>query len=336
MIKSRTIIIAEAGVNHNGNSKIIEKLIKVASQSKADFIKFQLFISEKLVIKNAKVANYQKKNTKYKYQIDLLKKLELSDRQLKLIISFCKKYKIQPLFTPFDIDSLKILSKLNQNYLKISSSDVNNTPFLREIARMKKTVFLSTGMSTIKDIKLAVNTLIKNGQKKNKLYVLHCNTDYPTSYKDVNLNAMISIKNKLKIKVGYSDHSLGIEVPIAAVALGANIIEKHFTLDKKMTGPDHKASLNPEELAQMIKSIRNIETSFGSSVKKITKSELKNYKNVRKSIYANKIILKGEKFTADNLIVKRPATGIPANKWDNLIGKISNKNYRKHQKIDFK
>ena len=336
MKKNKTIIIAEAGVNHNGSSKNIEKLIKVASQAKADFVKFQLFVSKNLVSKNAKVATYQKKNTKFKFQIDLLKKLELSNKQHKLIIKYCKKYKIKPLFTPFDFESLNILSSLKKTHLKISSSDLDNIPFLRAIAKLRKIVFLSTGMSNLRDIKLAVDTLIKNGQNRNNLYILHCNTDYPTPYNDVNLKAMLTIKDKFKLKVGYSDHSLGIEVPIAAVSLGASVVEKHFTLDKKMNGPDHKSSLNPKELENMIKSIRNVENSLGSEIKTITTSESKNLKKIRKSIYANKEITKGEKFTSENLIIKRPADGISPKNWDNLIGKISNKNYRKNQKIDFK
>ena len=331
--KNKTILIAEAGVNHNGDSKKIIKLIKIASEANVDFVKFQSFKSDKLVTTKAKVANYQKKNTNYKFQIDLLKKLELKDKQYTLIINTCKKYKVKPLFTPFDLDSLTYLKKFKLNYFKVGSSDIDNVQLLKELAKLKKTIFLSTGMSKLYDIKFSLDTLIKHGQSKNKIYVLHCNTDYPTSFIDVNLNAMQTIRQKFNVKVGYSDHTLGIEVPIAAASLGADVIEKHFTVNKNLKGPDHKASLDKKELIKMVSSIRNIEISLGSKLKKITKSELKNISKVKKSIYARKEISKGEAFSDKNLIIKRPFTGLSGKNWDKLIGKISKKNYKKDDKI---
>ena len=335
--KNKIIIIAEAGVNHNGIKKNIKKLIDLAANAKADYVKFQSFKADNLVTKNAKKAPYQKKLTaKNENQYQMLKKLEISKNDHKYIINYCKEKKINYLFTPFDYESLNILVEYGVKELKISSSDLNNFPFLEKIAKLNKIIFLSTGMSDIKIIKKALKILTTNGTSKKNIYLLHCNTDYPTNYTDVNLRAMLTMRNKFKIKVGYSDHTLGIEVPIAAATLGASVIEKHFTLDNNLVGPDHKASLNPKELFQMINSIRNIEKSLGDGIKKITKSEKKNIFAAKKSIYANQKINKGDLFTNDNLIIKRPGNGISPTQWFKIIGKKSKKKFNFNDLITLK
>jgi N,N'-diacetyllegionaminate synthase len=327
-------IIAEAGVNHNGSIKVAKKLIDVASDAGADAIKFQTFKSENIVTKYAPKANYQKITTDKKLsQLNMLKKLELSFNNHKKLIDYCKKRKIMFLSSPFDLESIDLLNQLGLKIFKIPSGEITNILYLRYIGRLKKKIILSTGMSNIKEIKNALKILNNSGTPKKNITVLHANTQYPTPMHDVNLNAMVTIGKKLKVKIGYSDHTLGIEVDIAAVAMGATCIEKHFTLNHKMVGPDHKASLEPRQLKEMINSIRNIELALGSNVKKSTESEKSNIKIIRKSIVSNSIIKKGEILNENNITVKRPGNGISPMKWDRFIGTRAKKNYKKDELI---
>ena len=324
----RCIIIAEAGGNHNGSMKLAKKLIDIASKSGADFVKFQSFKAENVVTKKVAITNYQKLNQKKKQtQYQMIKKLEISFQDHLKLIDYCKKKKINFLSTAFDFESMQMLIKHKPKFIKIASGDINNLPLLRLAATFNIPIIFSTGMSNIKEIYNAINILKKNGLKKDKINILQCNTEYPTPFRDVNLRAMVDIKKKTKLNVGYSDHTKGIEASIAAVALGAKIIEKHFTVSNKLNGPDHKASLEPDELNQLVKSIRNVEIALGSSSKKITSSEKKNIKLIRRSIVAKSKIIKGEKFSYDNLTVKRPAYGISPLKWDKYIGRKSKKNH---------
>jgi N,N'-diacetyllegionaminate synthase len=328
MNKVHTIIIAEAGVNHNGSIKIAKKMIDVASKAGADFIKFQTFKSENLVTKKAEQAQYQKKNDETNQtQFEMLKKLELDLKSHEELISYCNKKNIQFLSTAFDIESLKMLEDFNLPFYKIPSGEITNLPFLKHVGGQKKPIIMSTGMSTLEEVKKALNVLIDSGSKKDEITILHCNTEYPTPIIDVNLRAMLTIKERLKVEVGYSDHTLGIEISLAAVALGAKIIEKHFTLDRNMLGPDQAASLEPNELSNLVSSIRNIEKAFGNSIKKPSNSEKKNIKVIRKSIVAKDKILKGDFFSNLNLTVKRPANGLSPMNWNKVIGQIAKKNF---------
>lgn len=330
----KTIIIAEAGVNHNGSIKIARDLIDVACDAGADYVKFQTFKAESLSTVHAEKANYQKKLTaKGESQFTMLKKLELSLKDHKSLIDYSKRKNIKFLSTAFDIDSIDLLNDFDIPFFKIPSGEITNLPLLRHIGKIGKPVILSTGMSTMDEIISSVNILINSGISRSHLTVLHCNTEYPTPLEDVNLNAMLTIKNKLNLNVGYSDHTLGIEVPIAAVAMGAAVIEKHFTLDRRMPGPDHKASLEPNELKKMITNIRNIEKALGSKYKNPSKSEKKNILIARKSIVAKKEILKGEIFSENNLTTKRPGDGISPMSWDFIIGKKSTRNYKADELI---
>lgn len=322
-------IIAEAGVNHNGQLKHALNLVDKAAASGADFVKFQNFIPNELATAETPKAEYQKNNfRKFSNQLEMLKSLILTNSDYQKIITRCKKKGIAFLSSPFDIKSINNLKKLNLATLKIPSGEINNVPYLETIGKLNKEIILSTGMSNIKEVLRAINVLEKAGCKKSKITVLHCNTDYPTQFSDVNLNCIKTLKKICKTKVGLSDHTMGIEVPIAAVALGINVIEKHLTLSRKMKGPDHKASLLPNEFRQMVCSIRNIEESMGSYEKKPTKSELKNILLVRKSIVASKRIKRGELFTIKNITTKRPGTGLSAGNWHKVLGKKS--------KYDFK
>jgi N,N'-diacetyllegionaminate synthase len=323
-----TFIIAEAGVNHNGSIDLAYKLIDIAYESGANAIKFQTFTAENLVLKHTQKADYQKQSRSLnESQFDMIKKLELGVEDHKKLINYCNKIGIEFLSSPFDNESIELLSKLKLEIFKIPSGEINNLPYLRNIGALDKNVILSTGMSTLKEIGDALEILISAGTSKNNITILHANTMYPTPMKDVNLRAMQTIKNKFEVAVGYSDHTLGIEVDIAAVAMGASIIEKHFTLDKTMEGPDHKASLNPNELREMIVAIRNIEEAMGDGLKTITNSEKPNIDVVRKSIVVKKEIKKGEIFTDNNLTTKRPGNGINPMKWDSVIGKVAKKKY---------
>lgn len=329
---SRVFVIAEAGVNHNGNIEIAKKLIDSASAAGADAVKFQTFRAESLVCKTAKKAEYQLGVTdRSETQYDMLKKLELTEQMHKELMEYCAKKKIMFLSTPFDIGSVKLLSKLGMQIFKIPSGEITNLPYLREIARHQKKVILSTGMSNMNEVKAAVDVLKENGAAD--IILLHCNTQYPTPVSDVNLLAMVKMHEELGLPVGYSDHTLGIEVPIAAAALGAAVIEKHFTLNKNMEGPDHKASLEPQELKRMVEGIRKTELALGVGIKQASDSEKENRDIVRKSIVAASSIKKGEKYTEENLTVKRPGIGISPMRWDEVIGKTAGRDYETDEMI---
>lgn len=335
-MRNNVLIIAEAGVNHNGSLEIAKRLVDEASSAGVDIIKFQTFKAEKLVSKAAKQAEYQKKNIGKgeETQYAMLKKLELSNEQHEELIAYCKSKNIRFFSTAFDMDSIDYLHSLDLGLWKIPSGEITNYPYLKKIASYKEPVILSTGMCELSDIENAINVLVANGVSKDIITVLHCNTEYPTPMKDVNLKAMLEIKEKFGVKIGYSDHTEGIEVPIAAVALGATVIEKHFTLDKNMEGPDHKASLEPYELKAMVKSIRNIEQALGIGHKTVSDSERKNIEIARKSIVAAKDIKEGEIFTEENLSVKRPGNGISPMEWENVIGKVAKRNFQEEELIE--
>ncbi|MDB2580748.1 N-acetylneuraminate synthase [Candidatus Pelagibacter bacterium] len=330
----KVFIIAEAGVNHNGSIKIAKKLIDSAAEAKADAIKFQTFKAKNLVTKNSIKANYQKKNTDpIENQFKMLKKLELSNEAHLELVKYSKKKNIHFLSSPFDHDSIELLKDLGLEIFKIPSGEITNLPYLRHLGRLNKKLILSTGMSNMNEIKSAFDVLVNSGTKKKNITVLHANTEYPTPMKDVNLRAMVTIGKELNVNFGYSDHTLGIEVDLAAVAMGASCIEKHFTLDCKMKGPDHRSSLEPNQLKEMIKGIRNIELALGSNIKKPSKSELSNIKIVRKSIVAKKKIKKNDVLNKDNLAVKRPGGGINPMKWDQIIGTKAKKDYKEDELI---
>jgi len=327
-------IIAEAGVNHNGSVYLAKKLIDVASISGADAVKFQTFKAENLVAKNTQKADYQKQTTDAsESQFDMIKKLELDVDTHKELIAYCQEKDIMFLSTPFDHESIDLLSDLGLKIFKIASGEITNLPYLRHIGSLDKQVVLSTGMSNLREVGDALNILINSGTSKDNVTVLHANTMYPTPMEDVNLNAMLTIHKEFDVGVGYSDHTLGVEVSIAAVTMGASCIEKHFTLDKTMDGPDHKASLEPKELGVMVSSIRNIEKALGSSEKKPSPSESSNIKVVRKSIIANQNIKKGDLLTDKNIAVKRPGGGISPMQWDEVIGTAASKDYNADELI---
>jgi N,N'-diacetyllegionaminate synthase len=331
---NKVLIIAEAGVNHNGSLKIAKQLIDKAVEAGVDMIKFQTFKSEKLVSKSACQAEYQQRNIgKSESQYAMLKRLELSEYDHDELIVYCQKCNIRFFSTAFDLDSIEYLHSLNLGLWKIPSGEITNYPYLKKIAQYHEPVILSTGMCEIKDIQDALNLLTANGLTKEQITILHCNTEYPTPMQDVNLRAMLSIRNQFGVKVGYSDHTQGIEVPVAAVALGAAVIEKHFTLDKTMEGPDHKASLEPGELKAMVTAIRNIEQALGDGQKHVSASEAKNIEIARKSIVAACAIRKGETYTEQNLTVKRPGNGISPMRWEEVIGKTANRDYQEEEMI---
>lgn len=330
-----TFIIAEAGVNHNGSLNVAKKLIDEAAIAGVDAVKFQTFKTEKLVSKNAGKANYQKQTSDpEESQFEMIKKLELDKEAHIELIKYCKKKKLIFLSTPFDRDSIVLLKEFGLGIFKVPSGELTNLPYLQHIGSLKQNVILSTGMGTLNEVEQALNILIEAGTKKENITVLHANTEYPTPMYDVNLNAMLTIGSTFGVKVGYSDHTLGIEIPIAAVALGATIIEKHFTLDRTMEGPDHKASLEPQELIEMVKAIRNIEKAMGDGKKMPSKSENKNIAVARKSIVAAVKIKRGEVFTEDNLSVKRPGTGISPMQWNEVIGMKAQRDFQPDELID--
>ncbi|EKQ51121.1 MULTISPECIES: N-acetylneuraminate synthase [unclassified Clostridium] len=314
-------IIAEAGVNHNGNINVAKKLVDAAYEAGVDAIKFQTFKTENLVTKNAHKAEYQKRTTGNGNQYEMLKKLELSYDDHIEIKNYCSEKGILFISTPFDFESVDLLKKLDIPLYKISSGDLTNIPLLKYVGKLNKSMIISTGMSDLGEVEDAIESIKETGN--NKISLLHCTSNYPTDYEDVNLNAMITLKNAFKLPVGYSDHTIGIEVSVAAAVMGAKIIEKHFTLDKSMEGPDHKASLNPEELKQMVRSIRHVEKALGDGIKKCESSE-QNTKNVaRKSIVAITNIKKGETISYNNIGFKRPGNGISPKLVGNIIGKIA-------------
>jgi N,N'-diacetyllegionaminate synthase len=328
MKKDKVFIIAEAGVNHNGSIQTAKKLIHIAAACGADAVKFQTFKADSLVSINAQKAQYQLNTTSHdESHLEMIKSLELDLADHKILIKECHKKKIMFLSSPFDIGSINLLIKLKLNIFKIPSGEITNLPYLYAIGKLNKNLILSTGMSNITEIKNALNVLIKSGTSKQKITILHCNTEYPTPFQDVNLKAMTTIGKVFDIKYGYSDHTLGIHIPIAAVAMGASIIEKHFTIDKNMSGPDHKASLEPSELKKMIASIRDIEIALGDGIKQPSKSEFKNTQIARKSIVAKIFIKKGNAFTDENITTKRPGNGISPMLWNKVINQKAIKNF---------
>ncbi|MFC1821656.1 N-acetylneuraminate synthase [Thermodesulfobacteriota bacterium] len=331
----RVFIIAEAGINHNGSLELAKKMISAAVEAGADAIKFQTFTAEKIISRLAPKAEYQKKHTDHEEsQLEMVKKLELSERDHRELLDDCIRRKITFLSSPFDIESADFLITLGLEMLKIPSGEITNLPYIRHIGELGKKIIMSSGMSDLGEIEDALDILVSAGTKRKNITILHCNTEYPTPFEDVNLRAMLTIKAAFPgIQVGYSDHTLGVEIPIAAVAMGASVIEKHFTLDRNLPGPDHKASLIPEELHAMIQGIRNIEKALGNGVKKPSKSELKNRDIARKSIVAAKSIRIGEIFSEENLTVKRPGGGISPMRWDELIGKKAEKAFEPDELI---
>ena len=325
---SQVIIIAEAGQNHNGKLKMAYKLIDVAKKCGADFVKFQTSIPRLHISKFAKKANYQMKNWKKKEsQLEMIQKISLTYKDFKKIKKYCSKKKIGFISTPFDLKSIDFLKSLNMKYFKIPSGEITNLPYLIKIAKIKKKVILSTGMSNLKEIKDALNILISYGTKKKDITILQCNTEYPTPLRDANVQAMLTIKKKFNVNIGYSDHTEGIESSLAATAMGAEILEKHITLNKKLSGPDHKASANPKDFKKMVEGIRKITIALGDGVKKVSLSEKKNLKIARTSIVAFKKIKKGEVFTNKNLTIKRPGNGISPMKLYKVVGRIAKKNF---------
>lgn len=330
---NRVFIIAEAGVNHNGNLENAKKLVDAAVAAGVDAVKFQTFKAEKLVSKSAEKADYQKKTTdQAESQFEMLKKLELTEEMHGQLLAYCKEKGILFLSTPFDIESVDYLVGLGMEIIKIPSGEITNYPYLRKVAQTGKKIIMSTGMSDINEVKAAIAVMKEHGSKD--IAVLHCNTEYPTPYMDVNLKAMLTLRDELGIEVGYSDHTLGIEIPIAAVAMGAKIIEKHFTLDKTMEGPDHKASLDPRELKELVVSIRKVEIALGNGEKEPSSSEKKNTAIARKSIVAKCRIEKGKEFTEENLTTKRPGTGISPMRWNEIIGTVAKRSYNEDELIE--
>lgn len=334
---NHTLIIAEAGVNHNGSIELAKKLVEKAKDAGVDYIKFQTFKASKLVTKAAKQAEYQQKNIGKEgdSQYQMLKKLELSPEEHEVLIDYCHQLGIKFFSTAFDFDSIDYLHTLDLGLWKIPSGEVTNYPFLKRIAAYNEPTILSTGMCDMEDVRAAVNALHKNGLSKENLILLHCNTEYPTPFEDVNLKAMDALRQEFGVEVGYSDHTKGIEVPIAAVALGATVIEKHFTLDRNMEGPDHKASLEPDELKTMVSSIRNIENAVGGDgTKHVSESEKKNIAIARKSIVAACDIKAGEVFTEQNLTVKRPGNGVSPMRWEEVLGQKAKKDFNEDELIE--
>lgn len=334
---SHTIIIAEAGVNHNGSLDLAKQLVLKAKDAGVDYIKFQTFKASKLVTKSARQAEYQQRNNgnQEESQYQMLRRLELSPRDHQLLIDYCNELDIKFFSTAFDFDSIDYLHSLNLGLWKIPSGEVTNYPFLKRIAAYNEKTILSTGMCEMQDVRDAVQALYKNGLSKENLILLHCNTEYPTPYEDVNLKAMDTLRKEFDVEVGYSDHTKGIEVPIAAVALGATVIEKHFTLDRNLPGPDHRASLEPDELKAMVRSIRNIEKAIcGDGLKHVSNSERKNITIARKSIVAACDIKMGEVFTERNLAVKRPGSGITPMQWEKVLGQRAKKDFSEDELIE--
>lgn len=330
---SKVMIIAEAGVNHNGDIEIAKKLIDVAAESGADYVKFQTASLDRIVSRSAKMSQYQIKNIGVETsQKEMLSKLLLPYEAFEELHEYCKKRKIAFLSTPFDIESIDFLNGLGVPFWKIPSGEVTNYPYLKHIGQTKKPVVMSCGMSTLEEVEEAIKVLKENGTTE--ISILHCNTDYPTKMVDVNLRAMNWLKEKLEVPVGYSDHTLGIEVAIAAVAMGADIIEKHFTLDRGMEGPDHVCSLEPSELKQMVQAIRNIEQALGEKEKKVTNSEKHNILVARKSIVCARAITCGEILAEDMLTTKRPGNGINPMLWQQVIGKCANRDYNEDDMLD--
>jgi N,N'-diacetyllegionaminate synthase len=327
-MRSRTLIIAEAGVNHNGDPALARKLIDLAAEAGADLVKFQTFSAGRMVTRTAAKAEYQNRTTDSKEsQHEMLRRLELTTEMHKELIAHCAARGIGFLSTGFDIESVDLLVGLGQDRFKIPSGEITNLPYLRHIGRMGKSVILSTGMAEMDEIQAAIDALEEAGTPRANITILHCTTEYPTPAAEVNLRAMLSIQKAFGVEVGYSDHTRGIEVAIAAVALGASVIEKHFTLDRSLPGPDHQSSLEPEELKAMVAAIRNIEIALGDGIKHPTPSEARNKPVARKSLVASQVIRAGEPFTAENLTTKRPGTGISPMRWDEVVGRAASRDF---------
>jgi len=328
------LIIAEAGVNHNGDIEIAKRLIDVAADSGADLVKFQTFSAERLATQSAPKADYQNQTTdQTESQFAMLKKLELRSELHKVLIDHCQQRNIGFFSTGFDIQNLDYLASLGAELFKVPSGEVTNLPYLRHVGGFGKPVILSTGMATLGEIEAALEVLEAAGTPRTQITVLHCNTEYPTPMQDVNLRAMCGIRDGFGVAVGYSDHTAGIEVPIAAVALGATVIEKHLTLDRNLPGPDHKASLEPDEFAAMVRAIRNIEQAMGDGIKRPSSSEAKNKPIARKSLVAAKPICAGEQFTAENVTAKRPGTGISPMRWEEVVGRVAARDFGEDELI---
>jgi len=330
----RVFIIGEAGVNHNGDIRLAKQLIDIAAQSRVDAVKFQTFRTEMNISRKAPKAQYQKEQDPTESQFDMTKKLELKQEEFAELSRYCKKKRILFLSTPDDAPSVNFLDRLGVQIFKIASGEITNYPHLRHIGSLGKKVILSTGMANLKEIAKAMDVLIKSGTKRRDINLLHCTTEYPSPFDEVNLQAMLTMKNKFDVGVGYSDHTEGIEVSIAAVALGAKIIEKHFTIDKNLPGPDHQASLTPNELMSLVKAIRNVEKAMGDGKKIPSDCELKNISVVRRSIFAARDIRRGEIFTEENLITKRPGTGISPMEWKKVIGRRAQRDFCDDEMIE--
>ena len=326
----RTIIIAEAGINHNGSFILAKKLIQAAARAGADYVKFQTFETKDMIKENTKLVKYQRgKIGKNLSQYNMLKKYQLKKNLYKKLVLHASKNKIKLLSSPFDIGSIKFLKKFNFDFIKIPSGEINNFPYLREIGKLNKKIILSTGMSSIKEVEAAIKILTKYGTNRKNITLLHCHSDYPSRPEDLNLNSILTLKKKFNLNVGFSDHSIGVEAPIISIVLGAKVIEKHLTLNNKLKGPDHKASIEPNDFKKMVLAIRNAEKMLGDGKKIASKNESKIKRLVRKSIVAKKEIKKGEKFSEENLTTKRPGIGLSPMKFENLINMIAKRNYKK-------
>jgi len=329
------IIIAEAGVNHNGDLALAKRLIEVAAEAGADFVKFQTFVADRLVTREAKKAEYQiALSNAGESQYEMLKQLELSPEAHRMLQGHCQLSGVGFLSTAFDIESLHFLADFGVKYIKVPSGEITNLPLLRYVGQLRKPVILSTGMATLEEVGAAIRVIEQGGTSRSQITVLHCTTQYPAPIHEVNLRAMLTVRDTYGVAVGYSDHTAGIEVAIAAVALGASIIEKHFTLDRSLPGPDHQASLAPDELKAMVSAIRNIERALGDGIKRPGPSEVQNKSVVRKSLVAAKPISAGEVFTAENMSVKRPGVGISPMCWDEMLGRKATRNYRPDDLIE--
>ena len=325
----KTLIIAEAGVNHNGDLELAKQIVKAAANAGADLVKFQTFTAERLAIDSAPKADYQNQTTDQKQsQFAMLRQLELTAEMHEQLIVYCSKQGIGFFSTGFDLQSVDYLASLGADRFKIPSGEITNLPYLRHVGAFGKPLILSTGMATLGEIEAALDACEIAGTPRSRITVLHCNTEYPTPMQDVNLRAMCSIRDAFGVAVGYSDHTLGIEVPIAAVALGATVIEKHLTIDRNLPGPDHKASLEPDEFAVMVRAIRNIEQAMGDGIKRPSPSESKNKSIARKSLVAARSIKAGERFTPENLTAKRPGTGMSPMNWDEFMGRAAGRDYQ--------
>lgn len=334
-MNNHVIIIAEAGVNHNGDYELAKQLVVKAKEAGVDYVKFQTAKPELVISKFAEMAEYQKANTgKVESQLEMCKKIHLKLEDYKPLKAFCEEVGVKFISTPFDLVSIDILEELDMDFWKVPSGEITNYPYLVKIAKTHRPVVMSTGMCEVDEVRDAVNVLLNNGLTRDQISLLHCNTEYPTPFQDVNLSAMNNLARELGLSVGYSDHTVGIEVPIAAVAMGAKVIEKHFTLDHNMSGPDHKASLEPDELKKMVESIRNIEKAIGDGKKHVTESERKNIVIARKSIIAARDIKKGEILTEVNLTVKRPGNGINPMHWNEVLGKIAIRDFVEDELIE--